>query len=195
MVINLRGLLIGRMQPVHKGHLQVIKGILKEVNEVIIGIGSAQLSHTLKDPFTAGERVMMLTKALNENGIHASRYYIIPIQDVACNSIWVAHVKMLTPPFEHIYSGNPLVQRLFLEAGYKVTEPPLFNREFYSGTEVRRRILGEENWESLVPDSVIDVITEVQGVSRIKHLSKKETSELILQNFQGDFNECQNLKK
>jgi nicotinamide-nucleotide adenylyltransferase len=178
-VIDLRGLLVGRMQPVHKGHLQVIKSILEEVNEVIIGIGSAQLSHTLKDPFTAGERVMMLTKALSENSIEASKYYIIPVQDVACNSIWVAHIKMLTPPFEHIYSGNPLVQQLFIEDGYEVTEPPLFNREIYSGTEVRRRILMDEDWKSLVPKSVSDVIKEIHGVSRIKHLSKKEASELV----------------
>ena len=175
----MRGLLVGRMQPVHNGHLQVIKDILEKVDEVIIGIGSAQLSHTIKDPFTAGERVMMLTKALSENGIHASKYYIIPIQDVACNSTWVAHVKMLTPPFKYVYSGNPLVQRLFIEAGNKVTEPPLFNREIYSGTEVRRRILEDENWESLVPKCVANVIKEINGISRMKHLSKKEVSELI----------------
>jgi nicotinamide-nucleotide adenylyltransferase len=174
VVINLRGLLVGRMQPVHEGHLQVIKSILEEVDEVIICIGSAQLSHTLKDPFTAGERVMMLTKALSENSISASKYYIIPVQDVACNSIWVAHIKMLTPPFEYIYSGNSLVQRLFKEAGYEVTQPPLFNRKIYSGTEVRRRMLVNEDWESLVPESVVNVIKEIDGVSRIKHLSKKE---------------------
>lgn len=176
-MIDLRGLLVGRMQPVHEGHLQVIKSILKDVDEVIIGIGSAQLSHTLKDPFTAGERVMMLTKALSENGISASKYYIIPVQDVACNSIWVAHIKMLTPPFKYVYSGNSLVQRLFLEAGYEVTEPPLFNRENYSGTEVRKRILNDGDWESLVPKSVADVIREIDGISRIKDLSKKEVSE------------------
>jgi len=55
----MRGLLVGRMQPVHLGHLQVIRRILDEVDEVIIGVGSAQLSHTIKDPFTAGERVMI----------------------------------------------------------------------------------------------------------------------------------------
>ncbi|MBI5681416.1 MAG: nicotinamide-nucleotide adenylyltransferase [Methanobacterium sp.] len=178
-MIVLRGLLVGRMQPVHEGHLQVIKSILKEVEEVIIGIGSAQLSHTSKDPFTAGERVMMLTKALTDNGISASKYYIIPVQDVACNSIWVAHIKMLTPPFEHIYSGNSLVQRLFIEDGFEVTEPPLFNREIYSGTEVRKRMLEDDDWESLVPQSVVNVIKEIDGVSRLKHLSRKEVSERI----------------
>lgn len=162
------------MQPVHNGHLDVIKMILNDVDEVIIGVGSAQLSHGLKDPFTAGERVMMLTKALNENDIPASRCYTIPIQDIECNSLWVAHVEMLTPPFQHVYTGNPLVQRLFIEAGYMVTEPPLFNRDIYSGTEVRRRMLEDEDWESLIPNSVKKVIEEIDGVLRLKHLNKKE---------------------
>jgi nicotinamide-nucleotide adenylyltransferase len=174
MVIVMRGLYIGRMQPVHHGHLDVIKMILDDVDEVIIGVGSAQLSHSLKDPFTAGERVMMLTKALTENEIPASKYYIIPIQDIECNSVWVAHVEMLTPPFKYVYTGNPLVQRLFIEGGYEVTEPPLFNRDSYSGTEVRRRLLDGEDWASLVPSSVKEVIEEIDGVARLKHLSKKE---------------------
>lgn len=174
----MRGLLVGRMQPMHKGHLQVIKQILDEVDEVIIGIGSAQLSHTLKDPFTAGERVMMLTKALAENGIPASRYYIIPVLDIECNSLWVAHMEMLTPPFEHVYTGNPLVQQLFIEKGYDVTQPPLFNRKVYSGTEVRRRMLSGDEWEELLPPAVFKVIKEIDGISRLERLAKKEVSEL-----------------
>jgi nicotinamide-nucleotide adenylyltransferase len=173
----MRGLLVGRMQPVHQGHLQDVKRILEEVDEVIICIGSAQLSHTLKDPVTGGERVMMLTKALSENGIPASKYYILPIQDIACNSVWVAHIKMLTPPFDKIYTGNPLVQRLFLEEGYQVTAPPLFYRDTLSGTEVRKRMLNGEDWESLVPSSVIEAISEIDGLERMKHLAQKEVSE------------------
>lgn len=52
---KVRGILIGRMQPVHNGHIEVIKKTLEEVDEIVIGIGSAQKSHELKDPFTAGE--------------------------------------------------------------------------------------------------------------------------------------------
>ena len=62
-----RGLLIGRMQPVHNGHIQIIEKTLNFVDEVVIGIGSAQLSHELKDPFTAGERIMMMTQALDDH--------------------------------------------------------------------------------------------------------------------------------
>lgn len=175
----MRGLLVGRMQPFHKGHLEVIKRILGEVDELIICIGSAQLSHSLRDPFTAGERIMMVTKALSQNSIPASRYYVIPVQDIECNAVWVAHIEMLTPPFDKVYSGNPLVQRLFQEAGYKVTAPPLYSREKYSGTTVRERMLTDSDWESLVPEAVAKVIKEIKGVERLKHLSKREISEVL----------------
>lgn len=174
-----RGLLIGRMQPVHNGHISVIQETLKEVDELIIGIGSAEKSHTDSNPFTGGERILMLTKALREHKIDPSRYYIIPLEDIACNSLWVGHVKMLTPPFCRVYSGNSLVQQLFEEDNMKVVQPPLFNRTIYSGTEVRRRMLNNEDWEELLPKSVVNVIKEIKGVERIRKLHKKEVSELV----------------
>lgn len=175
---KVRGILIGRMQPVHNGHMEVIKQILNEVDEIIIGIGSAQASHELKDPFTAGERIVMMSQALAERDIDPSRYYIIPMQDINFNAIWVSHVKMLTPPFNIVYSGNPLVKQLFSEEGYEVRQPPLYDRLHLSGSEVRRRILNDENWQELVPKASVDLIREINGVDRLKNLSVKEISDL-----------------
>lgn len=175
---KVRGILIGRMQPIHKGHIQVIKKILEEVDEIIIGIGSAQLSHELKDPFTAGERIVMVTQALAEENIDPSKYYIIPMEDINFNAIWTAHVKMMTPPFSVVYSGNSLVKQLFSEEGYTVKNPPLYDRVHLSGTEVRKRILEDGNWQELVVSSTIDIMKEIKGVERIKNLSVKEISDL-----------------
>ncbi len=174
---KVRAILIGRMQPVHNGHMQVINKILQEVDEVIIGIGSAQLSHEIKDPFTAGERVVMMSQALAEENVDPSRYYIIPMQDINFNAIWASHVKMLTPPFSIVYSGNPLVKQLFSEENFDVKQPPLYSRKTLSGTEVRNRILNDGNWEELVPNATVNLIKEINGVERIKNLSKKEISE------------------
>jgi nicotinamide-nucleotide adenylyltransferase len=157
--------------------MQVINKILQEVDEVIIGIGSAQLSHEIKDPFTAGERVVMMSQALAEENVDPSRYYIIPMQDINFNAIWASHVKMLTPPFSIVYSGNPLVKQLFSEENFEVKEPPLYSRKTLSGTEVRNRILNDGNWEELVPNATVNLIKEIKGVERIKNLSKKEISE------------------
>ncbi|RLG72223.1 MAG: nicotinamide-nucleotide adenylyltransferase [Methanobacteriota archaeon] len=171
-----RGIVIGRYQPFHLGHLALIKMVLERVDEVIIGLGSAQASHTPSDPFTAGERLLMIHKSLEESGVPPGRYYIIPIPDVNNHSIWVAHVVSLSPPFEVVYAGNPLTRRLFQEAGYKVETLPLVKREEYSGTEIRRRMVEDEEWENLVPRAVARTIHEVDGVTRLRQLHQTDVT-------------------
>ncbi|AEH06278.1 nicotinamide-nucleotide adenylyltransferase [Methanothermococcus okinawensis] len=167
----MRALVVGRWQPFHNGHLTIIKEIANDVDEIIIGVGSAQKSHTLNDPFTAGERIMMIIKTLKKFGFP---YYVIPIRDIDFNALWVSYVESLTPPFDLIYTGNALVRELFEERGYVVKKPKLYNRKEYSGTEIRRRILNNEEWKHLVPGEVVEVIDEIDGENRIKRLSKKD---------------------
>ncbi|MDI6639313.1 MAG: nicotinamide-nucleotide adenylyltransferase [Methanocellales archaeon] len=166
-----RAFYIGRFQPYHLGHHTVIKKIVKEVDEIVVGIGSAQQSHTVSDPFTAGERVMMVSRSLEELGII---YYVIPIADVDRHAIWVSHVRSLTPPFNIVYSNNPLVIDLFSETNIQTKRSPLFQRGIYSGTEIRRRMLADEAWEDLVPKAVAEVIKEIDGVRRLKDLSRTD---------------------
>ncbi len=163
-----RGFYIGRFQPFHLGHHTVIGEIARQVDELIIGIGSAQLSHSRENPFTAGERIMMISRSLVDLDLH---YYVIPISDIYRNALWVAHVRSMTPPFTAVYSNNPLVSRLFHEAGYEVKYSPMYNRHEYSGTEIRRRMLAGEDWEKLVPAAVADVIKEIKGVERLDAVS------------------------
>lgn len=172
-----RGFYIGRFQPFHLGHRTVIGEIAKRVDELVIGIGSAQQSHTPENPFTAGERVLMITRSLEGLDLF---YYVIPINDIYQNAIWVAHVRSMTPPFTDVYSNNPLVSRLFNEAGYDVQNPPLYNRGEYSGTEIRRRMLAGEGWERLVPREVVEVVRETRGVERLRAVSTKDDVEGVI---------------
>jgi nicotinamide-nucleotide adenylyltransferase len=166
---EVNALLIGRFQPFHKGHLEVIRAIAKETDYLTIGIGSAQFSHTFDNPFTAGERHLMISRALREEGLE--RYFLVPIVDINRYAVWVAHVESLVPPFRKVYTNNPLTRRLFREAGYEVKASPMFNRKAYSGTEIRRRMLADEDWELLVPPATASVIREIDGVQRLKDLS------------------------
>ena len=165
-----RAFYIGRFQPFHNGHLKVISEISKEADELVIGIGSAQLSHTPENPFTAGERIMMISRSLEDLDLY---YYVIPINDIYRNAIWVSHVESMTPPFSQVYSNNPLVSRLFSEAGYELKHSPMYNRVAYSGTEIRRRMLSGEDWQQLVPQAVVKVVEEVKGIERLKQVSMK----------------------
>lgn len=169
-----RGLFVGRFQPFHKGHLQAVETILKEVDEVIIAVGSAQYSHRENNPFTAGERIVMIRRALEEAGIPASKYWIIPIPDLHVHMLWVSEVLGYTPKFKVVYTNEPLTRRLFLEAGFEVKPIPFYKRKVYSATEIRTRILKDENWEELVPKSVADYIKEIDGVQRLKDLARSD---------------------
>ncbi len=169
-----RAVLLGRFQPFHLGHLAVIRQILAEQDELVIGIGSAQASHTEDNPFTAGERIMMITKALDHDKVPRDKWYVIPLVDVGNNSLWVSHVRSSAPPFQAVYSGNPLVKRLFKEAGVDVREPPPFNRREYSGTEIRKKMLAGKDWKNSVPPAVAEVIGEIGGLQRILDLKKSD---------------------
>lgn len=169
----MRAFYIGRFQPYHFGHHAVITRIAEEVDELVIGVGSAQNSHEANDPFTAGERVLMLYNALENLPI---RHYVLPIEDIRYNSIWVHHVASRTPNFQIVYSNNPLVIQLFREADFCVKESPLYVRERYSGTEIRRRMISGEKWEHLVPKPVVEVIKEIDGVTRLKNVSTTDAN-------------------
>lgn len=166
MTRSKRALFIGRFQPFHNGHLTMVKRILEMYDEIIVGIGSAQYSHTRENAFTAGERYEMIKRALDAEDIR--EYHIVPIPDTHVHSVWVSHVLSLVPKFDVVFSNSPLVVRLFKERRIKVVEAPLYKREVHSGTEIRRRMYDSREWKSLVPPAVASFVLEIDGLKRIK---------------------------
>jgi nicotinamide-nucleotide adenylyltransferase len=169
-----RGLYVGRFQPFHLGHLEAIKDVLKGVEELVIAIGSAQYSHNINNPFTAGERLVMIRRALQEAGIDYSRLWIVPVPDVHLHMLWASALEGYTPRFNVVYSNEPLTRRLFMEAGYKVEIIRFFQRKLYTSTLIRERMLRGESWTKLVPKSVAEFITEIDGVNRLRDLAKTD---------------------
>ncbi|MFQ6085190.1 MAG: nicotinamide-nucleotide adenylyltransferase [Candidatus Bathyarchaeia archaeon] len=169
-----RGLFVLRAQPIHKGHVEAIQSVLREVDELVIAIGSAQLNYTPENPFTVGERIEMLRAALDEAGIDARRIIIVPVPDIHSHRTWVSHVISFSPRFGVVYSNNPTVVLPFKDAGYKVRPLPPFNRKEYSSTNIRQRIATDKRWEDLVPASVVGYIREIGGEERIRTLTRSK---------------------
>ncbi|RLI05836.1 nicotinamide-nucleotide adenylyltransferase [Candidatus Bathyarchaeota archaeon] len=170
----LRALYPGRFQPFHSGHLKAVKYILRNTSEIIIMIGSALQSHTLRNPFTSGERMTMVRLALTEAGIDPAKYYIVPVPDLEIHGIWVSHVCSLVPNFDVVYSNEPLTRRLFIEAGFTVKSIPFYRRAQCSATEIRNKMLRGISWEALLPKSVARYIKEIKGVERLRDLAKTD---------------------
>ena len=156
------------------GHLDAIKEVLKAVDELVIAIGSAQYSHNLNNPFTAGERLVMVRQALKEADVDYSRIWIVPVPDVHLHMLWVSALEGYTPRFNVVFSNEPLTRRLFMEKGYKVKSIRFFEREIYTSTLIREKMLKDESWTLLVPKSVAKFITEIDGVNRLRDLARTD---------------------
>jgi len=170
-----RALFVGRFQPFHYGHLHAIKTILNECDELVLVVGSAQMSHEHDNPFTAGERIEMIRAALNAADIPTDRYMIIPIADAPAHRVWVSAVESQTPRFDMVYSNQSLTRRLLIEAGYNVKYIEMYERGKYEATEIRRRILEAEDWSDLVPTEVYRIVQEIDGENRIRDLAKSDS--------------------
>ncbi len=166
------GLLIGRFQPFHTGHLSAVQFALENVEHLYILVGSSQKSHEPRNPFTAGERILMIRNSLIDNRIDAKRYLIIPIPDAIGHAVWTAFIDQVVPAYNVVFSNESLTIQLFKEKGVRVIEPPLYERRMYSATEVRRRIIAGEDWKSLVPEASAEVIVPIIRKGRFKGLEQ-----------------------
>ncbi|MEE9173837.1 MAG: nicotinamide-nucleotide adenylyltransferase [Thermoplasmata archaeon] len=163
-----RVLFVGRFQPFHLGHLHMVKSLVREFDEVVLILGSSQASHTSKNPFSLKERTRMIRESLQAEGVEAVR--IVPLGDVGDHAAWLSELRTLAPAFGAVATHDNVTRHIFKEAGYRVLDPPLLDRDVLSGTEVRERIRAGQDWERLVPDAVRSIIRELDGVERIRSL-------------------------
>lgn len=163
--IKMIGLFIGRFQPFHNGHLEVIRRALKEVSHIIIII-TVPLRKTSKDPFSADERREMIRDALHEEKIR--NFSLFVVNDIPSDDEYVDHVRQHAHNFNMVYVGeNRINEKLFSDAGYTVIAS---NRYFnISSTDVREDMLRNgDKWKKMVPKAVAEYIER-------KELEKKVT--------------------
>jgi nicotinamide-nucleotide adenylyltransferase len=169
-----RGLFIGRFQPFHLGHLATVKFALRNVEELVIIIGSAQKSHEIRNPFTAGERIQMIKDSLStEAEIDTKRVLMIPVQDVDVHSLWTHFVDILVPQYEVVFTNDLFTCLLFQERGIKVVEPPLYKRKELSATKIRSNMAKDRDWKNLVTRHTAKVVEDIHGIERIKAIFAK----------------------
>ncbi len=166
----MKALFIGRFQPFHKGHLKIIQNISKKYDEIIIGLGSSQYANSLENPFSSDERIEMIKKSLKKIGV--KNYRVERIPDIHDLPRWAAYVASIIPDFDVVITNSSLTKQLFEEKGYKVQETAIFDRINYAGKEIRCRMVEDEPWSDLVPEPVADIIKKIDGVNRLKKLSK-----------------------
>ena len=172
----MRGLMMGRFQPFHLGHLDLVKQILSECDEVIVAITSSQFNYLEKDPFTAGERIEMIHNSLKESSIDMGKCYIVALENQLNISTWASYLKSALPAFDKVYSGNDYVSMLLSDSGISVIKPEFLKREHYNATKIRSMIMSDDDWKNHVPNAVFELLTKINAKNRLTVISKSDTN-------------------
>jgi nicotinamide-nucleotide adenylyltransferase len=171
-----RGMIHGRFQPFHLGHLEYLRGAAERSDVVFVGITNPDPTRIRPEPsdparhlpesnpWTYAERLLMVKAAAADLGLRADRVHVIPFP-VNEPELWAVYVPDGVTQYLRLFSewGRTKLERL-REAGYEVVVLDEGAEKEISGAEVRAALREGGDWESFVPPGVARVIRELERV-------------------------------
>jgi nicotinamide-nucleotide adenylyltransferase len=171
------GMIHGRFQPFHNGHLEYLRGAAERCDEVWIGITnpdpdriqfeeSDPLRHLPEsNPYSYAERLLMAKAAASDLGLDPRRVHVIPFP-VNEPELWHAYVPRGVTQYLRLFSawGGTKLHRL-RSAGYEVVILDEGTEKEISGADVRAAMRAGEEWTSLVPPGVARLLRTRELVS------------------------------
>jgi cytidyltransferase-like protein len=169
-----RGMIHGRFQPFHNGHLEYLRGAAARSDVVFVGITNPDpwrvkeeptdpLRHLPEsNPFTYTERLLMIEAVAADERIPA---HVIPFP-VNEPELWAAYVPEGVTQYLRLFSewGGTKLERM-RDAGYDVVILDEGAEKQISGSDVRGAIRAGRDWSSLVPPGVARVIRSLERVA------------------------------
>ena len=164
----MNGLLIGRFQPFHLGHLDALRFALSKVDKLWIGLGSSNKPLQKNNPFSAEERKEMILSSIDESMKQRIQIYFIP--DLENHLKWIEFIDTLVPKFDIIFTNDELTRHLYSKRDVEVLPIPFVKRDILSGTNIRDMITSDQKWDDLVPEGTKNFLYKTSAKQRLKNL-------------------------
>ena len=164
----MNGLLIGRFQPFHLGHLKALKFALSKVDMLWVGLGSSNKPLQKNNPFSAEERKDMILSSIDESMKSRIQLYFIP--DLENHVEWIKLIDKLVPKFDIIFTNDELTKHLYSKRNIEVLPIPFVDRDILSGTNIRDMIISDLKWDDYVPEGTRNILNKINAEERLKIL-------------------------
>lgn len=160
-------LFIGRFQPFHLGHLDIIKKYFSKGFFIKIGIGSSLKSNQKENPFTFEEREKMIKLILKKEGIKGYSIFSVP-DFIGKDEVWKSNVRKVVGSFDFLITGNNWVRNIFCDEAIGVFNYDE-NKMRHKGLEGKkiRKNLAEGSRKGL-PSIVYNYLKKIKGIERLK---------------------------
>lgn len=168
------GVVFGRFQPLHIGHLEHIKGAYEECDFIYIGVTNPDTSQIKEDPtdpkrslkssnpFSYFDRYNMIKNSILNLGLNRNDFGIIPfpinfpeliLNYAPKNATYFVTVLNNDPHNEWNYKKVKILKNLGLHVKLK------YHERVISSTSIREKMRNGSEWSHLVPRSVYRYIT------------------------------------
>lgn len=148
------GLVIGRFQPFHKGHVYLIHEALKIAEKLIIGIGSTNI-HDFNNPWRFSQVKRMVKTFLIKEKLQNKVVNIVSLPDNPSDDIWLKEVFKKAGTFDVVIGNNDWVKGIFEHAGISVVTVNHYKRGLYEGYKIRSLMRQKKKWENRVPEYIV----------------------------------------
>jgi len=162
------GLLIGRFQPFHLGHLEAFQFALSKVDKLWVGLGSSNKPPQKNNPFSAEERKEMILTSIDDSMKEKISIYFIP--DLENHIKWIEKIDTIVPNFDIVFSNDELTKHLYSTRSVQVISVPFLKRDTLSGTKIRDLIINDQKWNDLVPNGTKNFLINISAKERLKNL-------------------------
>ncbi len=174
--------LIGRFQPLHSAHLEIIKRATALTNQLVIICGSAKQPRTYKNPFTFDERSRMIRAATA--GL-SMRVYVEPNIDTIYNDqAWAVRVQGIVSKYRvlggagvgiigHKKDESSFYLDMFPQWGYENVEEiePLSAvniRDLYFKRDCNMKFI-----KAVVPETTYDFLNEFKDTAEYEQIIRE----------------------
>ncbi len=164
----MNGLLIGRFQPFHLGHLEALQFALSKVDKLWVGLGSSNKPVQKNNPFSAEERKQMILSSIDNTMKEKISIYFIP--DIDNHVKWIEKIDTIVPKFDIVFSNDELTKHLYSKRSVQVIAIPFLNRNVLSGTNIRELIVSDQKWDDLVPEGTKNFLINNSAKDHLKNL-------------------------
>ena len=164
----MNGLLIGRFQPFHLGHLEALQFALSKVDKLWVGLGSSNKPVQKNNPFSAEERKQMILSSIDDTMKEKISIYFIP--DLDNHVKWIEKIDTIVPKFDIVFSNDELTKHLYSKRSVQVIAIPFLNRNVLSGTNIRDLIISDQKWDNLVPQGTRNFLKNTSAKEHLKNL-------------------------
>ncbi|MDH3780625.1 MAG: nicotinamide-nucleotide adenylyltransferase [Nitrosopumilus sp.] len=164
----MNGLLIGRFQPFHLGHLEALQFALSKVDKLWVGLGSSNKPVQKNNPFSAEERKQMILSSIDNTMKEKISIYFIP--DLDNHVKWIEKIDTIVPKFDIVFSNDELTKHLYSKRSVQVIAIPFLNRNVLSGTNIRDLIISDQKWDNLVPQGTRNFLKNTSAKEHLKNL-------------------------